>query len=101
MLVLVVVIVDMLSDSIVKLVEVNGGAVTVCVSVAVDWIVSVIVLGELLPEGEPGERTLLGTIVVGIVATGLTNTEVVCTASDAPLLGEYPLSQLVVPDSTA
>ena len=34
----------------------------------------------------------------GSVATGLTNTDVVAVVESAPMLGETPLNQLVVPE---
>ena len=58
------------------------GAVTVSMAVAVDWTVTV--------EYD----------VDGRVATGLTNTDVVPVVTAAPLLGETPFSQLVVPETT-
>lgn len=63
-------------------VEVYGGTVTVSVSNTVDWI-----------------TTVLGG-VLGKVATGLTIMVVVAVVNDAPLLGEIPFSQLVVPEFT-
>jgi len=68
-----------------KSVDVNGGGVTVSMSVAVDWIVTV----------------TSGATLLGGVAIGLRKMEVVPVVSTAPLLGETPLSQLVVPELTA
>jgi len=61
-------------------VEVYGGIVIVSVSNTVDWIT--MVLGEVL----------------GKIATGLTIMVVVAVVNEAPLLGETPFSQLVVPE---
>ena len=66
-----------------KMVDVNVGGVTVAISMAVDWIV-----------------TVVSDVLLANVATGLTKKEVVAVVRMAPLLGETPLSQLVVPELT-
>lgn len=66
-----------------KVVDVYGGGVTVSTSVAVDWTVMVV-----------------SDALFGSVAIGLTKKDVVAVVRTAPLLGETPFSQLVVPELT-
>ena len=44
--------------------------------------------------------TVVSDVLLAIVATGLMKKEVVAVVRMAPLLGETPLSQLVVPELT-